>query len=471
MSAASKARFNNRRNSSSASSGTPPSVHSQFGSMFHSCQESASLYNEFIRRNIDCSEQKRRAEYVRCHHMATQQHLASSPIVSLPRQNIPNKVRLTIEVQSSDFCSLHNGREAWAVNDSLSDIIKDTDCMLQFANIQDETSEQMGIFNQVTIIGELTNVDIAMNRIRALCPITIATPLYNLKDEIESKDVADLIRQWQKSEEYREHSLVQFSLLYPPTPFSLMNNTEIDIPMNIPFLVLRASRKDCGKTMAGACEAVTKLLFKERPLFFAYLKIPISQRRMIVGSPEGALISAISTNTNATIHFPSSDKSTFNDKSTSNYYLSGAAGSVVHAVRSIQDISPVRIEFEVENNHLVSALSQTNEDHRELDQFDLERAVIVQFRKSVYEGGFRLELEDMRHSLTLMTSEENIHNLYIVRQHLLIEPCWKNDRFQKNNKPKYLEYLKVLVMESYMRSYIGLGNKVISVCRCRRVKE
>ena len=54
-----------------------------------------------------------------------------------------------MEVQNSDFCSLHNGREAWAVNDSLSDIIKDTDCMLQFANQQDESSEEIGLFNQV----------------------------------------------------------------------------------------------------------------------------------------------------------------------------------------------------------------------------------------------------------------------------------------------------------------------------------
>jgi len=66
-------------------------------------------------------------------------------------------------------------------------------------------------------------------------------------------------------------------------------------------------------------------------LFFAYLKIPVSQRRMMVGSPEGVLISAISTQTNATIHFPSSEKSTF-----MNYYLSGTALSVVHAVRAIQ---------------------------------------------------------------------------------------------------------------------------------------
>uniref|UniRef100_A0A914MMX3 GLD-3 KH5 domain-containing protein n=1 Tax=Meloidogyne incognita TaxID=6306 RepID=A0A914MMX3_MELIC len=460
MSATSKARFQqNRRHSSSTSSATPPSVHSQFGSMFHSCQESASLYNEFVRRNIDCFEQKRRAEYVRCHHMAAQQHLSSPPIGSLPRQNIPSKVRLTMEVQNSDFCSLHNGREAWAVNDSLSDIIKDTDCMLQFANQQDESSEEIGLFNQVTIIGELSNVDLAMNRIRALCPITIATPLKNLKDDIECKDLAELIRQWQKCDDLREFSRVQFSLLYPPNPFSSMNNTD----MNNPSLVFRASRKD-SKMLAAACEAMTKLLFKERPLFFAYLKIPVSQRRMMVGSPEGVLISAISTQTNATIHFPSSEKSTF-----MNYYLSGTALSVVHAVRAIQDISPVHIEFEAENNHLVSALLQTSEDHRELDQFDIERAVIIQLRKSVYEGGFRLELEEMRHSLTLMTSEENIQNLYKVRQQLLIEPCWKHDRLQKNSKsgPKYLEYLKVLVMESSVRAYIGQGNKVISVCRCR----
>ncbi|CAK5011408.1 unnamed protein product [Meloidogyne enterolobii] len=105
MSATSKARFQqNRRHSSSTSSATPPSVHSQFGSMFHSCQESASLYNEFVRRNIDCFEQKRRAEYVRCHHMAAQQHLSSPPIGSLPRVNFLAVRQLRIRTCGCDDC-------------------------------------------------------------------------------------------------------------------------------------------------------------------------------------------------------------------------------------------------------------------------------------------------------------------------------------------------------------------------------
>jgi hypothetical protein len=95
-----------------------------------------------------------------------------------------------------------------------------------------------------------------------------------------------------------------------------------------------------------------------------------------------------------------------------------------------------------------------------------------------------------------MTSEENIQNLYKVRQQLLDETCWKQERPTKqqnlqNGKnstsaPRYMDYLKVpfhfnnkcisieymyflymqvLVMESAMRAYIG-ERKVISVCCC-----
>lgn len=56
-----------------------------------------------------------------------------------------------MEVQASDFVSLHDGREAWAQNDSLSKIIKDTNCIVQFADQYGygALSEANGIFNQV----------------------------------------------------------------------------------------------------------------------------------------------------------------------------------------------------------------------------------------------------------------------------------------------------------------------------------
>jgi len=57
-----------------------------------------------------------------------------------------------MEVQSSDFASLHDGREAWGVNDSLSEIIKDTNCIVQFADQYGTLSEANGIFNQVTLL-------------------------------------------------------------------------------------------------------------------------------------------------------------------------------------------------------------------------------------------------------------------------------------------------------------------------------
>jgi hypothetical protein len=135
---------------------------------------------------------------------------------------------------------------------------------------------------------------------------------------------------------------------------------------------------------------------------------------MMAGSPEGVLIKAISEQTHAVIHFPSSDK-TKNGNGTS-YFISGSANSVIGAIRTIQvsvcfacicwsidclqDISPVRIEFEVENEQLVQGLAhQSIEHHRELDQFDMELGIIIQLRKSPLEGEFRLESEGMRVSL------------------------------------------------------------------------
>ena len=66
------------------------------------------------------------------------------------QQQLPTEIRLTMEVQSSDFASLHDGREAWGMNDSLSEIIKDTNCIVQFADQYGTLSEANGIFNQVS---------------------------------------------------------------------------------------------------------------------------------------------------------------------------------------------------------------------------------------------------------------------------------------------------------------------------------
>jgi len=60
--------------------------------------------------------------------------------------------------------------------------------------------------------------------------------------------------------------------------------------------------------------------------------MPSSQRRMIVGSPDGVLIKTISNNTKATIHFPKS----LDKKDSTNYHISGTASAVVNAVRAIQ---------------------------------------------------------------------------------------------------------------------------------------
>ncbi|KAL3103142.1 hypothetical protein niasHS_002328 [Heterodera schachtii] len=430
-------------------------------SMFHACQESSMLFNEFVRRNINSFEQRRRAEFIRGDNSLKQLPAALN---NFPRQPLPTKLQLKMEIQGSDFASLHDGREAWAANDSLAAIMEDTKCMILFADQNDPNAESMGFFNQVTIIGDMPNIDCAMDRIREFAPITVAISLRNVKDQFRREDLAQLIRQWCLTDELRQFSRVQFSILFPPNPFVIAPREEA----NCLSLVVRGSRKD-HKLMINACETLMKLLFPEncREQFFAALEIPVSQRRMVVGSPEGVLISAISSETKATIHFPSSS-SDCSSLAYSTYLLSGSADSVIRAVRMIQDISPVRIEFDIEHSDIVFPMCTNEEQHRELDMFDNERGVIVQVRKSAYEGSFRMRHEQMRHSLTLMTSEENIKNLYAVRNQLLKESHWAREAPTQRlfATPRFLEFLKVLVMESAVRAYIGDG-KVISVCRCR----
>lgn len=48
----------------------------------------------------------------------------------------------------------------------------------------------------------------------------------------------------------------------------------------------------------------------------------------------------------------------------------------------------------------------SDEEHREMDLFDNELGVIVQLRKSEYEGAVRLKHEEMRVSLSYTIKDE-----------------------------------------------------------------
>lgn len=57
-----------------------------------------------------------------------------------------------MEVQSCDFASLMGDREAWNVNDSISKIMHDTGCMIQFADQHFNDKADLEI-NQVLVKG------------------------------------------------------------------------------------------------------------------------------------------------------------------------------------------------------------------------------------------------------------------------------------------------------------------------------
>lgn len=70
--------------------------------------------------------------------------------------------------------------------------------------------------------------------------------------------------------------------------------------------------------------------------------------------------------------------------------------SVLRFLLVLQDISPVRMEFDLENSNLARPVLPHNERKREYDHFDTEHNVIVTVRKSRFEGEFRLHDEELR---------------------------------------------------------------------------
>jgi len=94
----------------------------------------------------------------------------------------------------------------------------------------------------------MPNIDHAMARIRvcggdgvarpsnqhfqAFCPLTLAIPLKELKDELHQSDLIAVIRQWCKGPELRDFPRVQFSILYPPNQFIHIQHGEVKIGKN-----------------------------------------------------------------------------------------------------------------------------------------------------------------------------------------------------------------------------------------------
>uniref|UniRef100_A0A915E208 GLD-3 KH5 domain-containing protein n=1 Tax=Ditylenchus dipsaci TaxID=166011 RepID=A0A915E208_9BILA len=363
--------------------------------MFHSSQQSSAMLNESRQQNLLCFEQMR--QFMSCNYRFQMTG------ATLPRPSLPRTIKMTMEVQNNDFASL------------------------------------------VTICGEFPSIDEAQRRIRNLSPITIAISLKCVKTALArsvaaGKSLSSFVMDWCAPQgKLSRFGRIHFNVAQAPNWYSRSVGKD-------PFLIIRGSysdREEILKASKEACILLFDLAVKNE--FCARLEIPVLQRRWVVGSPDGVLMRTISTMSGATIHFPVSSKGL----TPTSYYITGCAESCLEAVRMFYAVSPVRLDFEVDNLHLNKQIP--SEKSREFDCFDTKHNVIISMRKSQYEGGFRLENEKMRHSVSLMTSEENLNNMYAVRRVLLKDKMYRAEKAPSNRRagrPCFIDYLRVLVAEA-----------------------
>ncbi|KAI1713383.1 defective in germ line development protein 3 [Ditylenchus destructor] len=412
--------------------------------MYHASQESSAMLSEHRRKNLAFFDQKRHAEL---HH--NESRLGYLPRL-LQRHPMPGLIKMTMEVQCNDFGSLIGPREAWSLNDSIADIMNDTDCVIYFADQYVENAEKcLRNFNQVTILGKFPQIDEAQRRIRNLSPISVEISLKSMKKGVVESVSGSNLNCWLV--EARVTSLADFPRIHFDIVrvLSYTNNDQDFV------LLIRGSCCD-WEELQKACKKIRDLLFdsRSRPLFSSRMEIPVSLRRWIVGSPDGVLMRTISTLSSAVIHFPISSKG----QSPTSYFITGSAAAVISAVKMFYDLGHVSMEFDVENFQLANPIVSAPNAHREYDYFDIEHNVILSLRASQYEGEFRLEHEQMRHTISLMTSEENLNNLYIVRRRLLNERVYQKEKLPPNrrkHRPRFSDYLRVLIIEASKKQRIS----------------
>jgi len=326
-------------------------------------------------------------------------------------------------VQWRDQVAMKQLEEPWTLEESIYDIMGDTQCMVKFAEPplsrqptffkprRGSTLCKTNLFNQIAITGSPHNVEEARVRIRDLSPITITLSVPDSQYRLVS-----LLDKWRAEKQLADYSRVHIEAVEPDKRGG-----------QAPFFVLRAARQDSG-LLEEAAEKVVELLVDNQvqPFgwnhdFGARLEVPLAQRSWLTGDPDGILYRAISSYSRCLVTFPLSEK-----QSSATYFFTGSAKAVVKAVRMFYDVMPVRLIFEAEERDLLLKSRDGSKDSE----------LGVRISVSVHEG------EGKRHTVMLTTMEENAPSLYKSRDNLLL--VTGRSRKSKNAPEEQMKFLKFM---------------------------
>ncbi|KIH63601.1 hypothetical protein ANCDUO_06096 [Ancylostoma duodenale] len=182
--------------------------------------------------------------------------------------------------------------------------------------------------------------------------------------------------------------------------------------------VIRVSgRVGDEQLLLQACERLRDLLFvpevADKISFSTHMEVPAAQRSQLVGTPDGAQLLVISRVTKALLHFPShSDEAS----QTLFFYFTGQPESILKARRYVQGLLPMQLCFHAGSEDLRARIDPEN---RLIKFYDEVLRVSVRVVPSDLESLSMLPGDQMRHFISLRTSEYNVGALYAVMRRVL----------------------------------------------------
>jgi len=348
----------------------------------------------------------------------------------IPEIKLPKRVLFTMNIHGNEFRHLivqsqHFGIE---ISEKIPLIHSKAECRISLA---DRVMGKEADFTKIMIDGPAEKIEDASLEFLSLLPLHIGMHLAGLKDEITSRDLRTKLIEWMDTGAY-EYSNISFHFVKDESKNSGQYK----------YVVLREARQK-SEDLINAAFAFSKLALK-KPLineFSAGYRLPFADKIWFLGVDE-ELVRAICDKTETTIKYANNTVG-----GTMDFSIFGTPRAIISAETLLRNVSQVSLQFDVDDDDLKDPIRDHRKNYTKLNDKNL---VLISYDISDYQNPSKNGEKLIRHSITIKTSYENRHRLYITHRDLLkpyLTKYWPINKIEfKHEEPLFAYQLRRIIM-------------------------
>jgi len=348
----------------------------------------------------------------------------------IPEIKLPKRVLFTMNIHGNEFRHLivqsqHFGLE---ISEKIPLIYSKTDCRISLADrvVGKETD-----FTKIMIDGPIERIEAASLEFLSLLPLHIGMHLAELKDEVTSKDLRTKLIEWIDTGAY-EYSNISFHFV--------KDESKKSGPYK--YVVMRDARQN-SEDLINAAVAFSKLALKKSVLneFSAGYRLPFADKIWFLGVDD-ELVRAICDKSGTAIKYANNSTG-----GTMDFSIFGSPRAIISAEKLLRNVSQVSLQFDVDDDDLKAPMRGYRSNYTKPNDKNL---VLITYDISEYQNPSKISKKLIRHSITIKTSYENRHMLYITRRDLLkpyLTKYWPVNNFElKYEEPLFAYQLRRIIM-------------------------